>query len=82
VPTCKIQWVDEKGRPTPDQFPAIGQVYRVAYDEELNGRRVHFEESERFPICSRHYEQLFKPGMQHWRFEPFASADAAQGATP
>ena len=67
---CTTQWVDENGKPTPDDNPATCLVWRVAYIEQYHGRAVRFSETLKFACCAEHAKQLSKPGMEHWRCEP------------
>jgi len=71
--TCAIQWIDDNGKPTPDNREAIGTVYREAYITQypsaVNGV-IQFERSEDFLICAEHAKQLKNPGMEHWHFQP------------
>jgi hypothetical protein len=69
--TCKIQWVSDEGKPTPDDNSAIGCVRRVGYREPyptaLNGC-IEYKTTEWFPICAAHAQRLTERGMQHWEF--------------
>ena len=67
--TCKIQWVDNHGNPTPDLNPAIGYVRTKSRHEMHHGRSIHFSASQWFPICAEHAKRLNEPGMEIWRFE-------------
>lgn len=71
---CKIQWIsNETGKATPDENEAVGYVYREAYDIQYPtaiGGCIHYEETERFPICRLHAAQLTQEGMEHWHFVP------------
>lgn len=72
--TCKIQWVDDQGRPTPDENPAIGEAYLVEhmlYGTQYVDGKVHIEESEHFPICAEHAQRLKGHEMRYWRFVPY-----------
>lgn len=73
--TCKIQWIDAHGNPTPDSNPAIGECWVVEHVHQIAGRGVRLPESERYPICHEHARQLDAPGMHHWRFERYTLAD-------
>jgi len=71
--TCRIQWVDANGNPTPDKSTAIGTVYCKAHLAWMpDGRAVTMEKSASFPICAWHARRLDEPGMENWVFEPFA----------
>ena len=65
---CKIRWIDENGKPTDDENDAICVVYVQAHDwnNPHNGQKVHIPESERFPCCAKHAEQLTGEGMENW----------------
>jgi hypothetical protein len=52
-PTCKIQWIDCKGDPTPDERVAIGEVY------------TQDEPGRRWPICAEHAKFLDKFVVHH-----------------
>jgi hypothetical protein len=67
---CRIQWIDNQGKATPDNNHAIGSCRTIERDEIIGHRKVHFEASEWFPICSEHARRLDKPGMQIWEFWP------------
>lgn len=65
---CAIQWIDDDGRPTPDQNPAIGAVQCTAHIVQIAGRGVEIGASAWFPICADHAARLAEPGMEHWIF--------------
>lgn len=67
--TCKIQWIDKCGNPTPDNNPAVARVRCVARTEWHHGRQINFSASEWFPICEEHARQLGDPGMHIWERE-------------
>jgi hypothetical protein len=67
---CEIQWIDDKGNPTPDTNPAIQRVRTVARDEMIAGRLCHFTGSEWFYICAEHSKRLGDPGMHIWECTP------------
>lgn len=71
-PTCQIQWINRQGQPTPDTNPSIGTCYIIAHIDHIPGRPTpyHVPESQHFHICAEHAQQLNRPGMQWWRFEP------------
>jgi hypothetical protein len=73
VTSCKIRWIDDKGNPTPDANDSVGECWIVAHEELIEGRLINIPESEHFPICCRHYDELWKAGMEHWHFEPYAN---------
>lgn len=52
-PTCKIQWVDDKGFSTPDQNPAVGDAIHTSQNGGVCTVR-------RFPICENHLKQMPK----------------------
>lgn len=70
---CEIQWIDEKGKPTPDTNPAIGFAFLPARDQWIGGRLVHFEPSKVYAICACHAAQLREPGMELWQFQALES---------
>lgn len=67
--TCKISWVDSKGKATPDDSPAIGIA------------RIEFRSGDirEFPICSQHLERMPKGDrydsqgrfLSRWTFIPY-----------
>jgi hypothetical protein len=67
--TCKIQWIDKRGNPTPDNNMAIGvawvERHWVDYPAAINGG-WWMEESEKFPICAEHARRLPLP---YWNFK-------------
>lgn len=67
--TCRIQWIDEDGNPTPDQNPAIGRCRTLERDTWIDGRVVHNPASEWFPICREHAAHLWK--LNGWTFEAY-----------
>ncbi len=81
---CEIQWVDDDGKPTPDENEAIGHAWRVAYVGQYSGRGVKHEESKHYPVCAAHRARMIADekddpeGAKHWRFEPLASAQEGQ----
>ena len=80
VDTCRIQWVDENGRTTPDQNPMVGFAWTVERDEVIEGRKIHTSSSVRFPICAEHAKEISEPGMEHWRFEEWPSKQMIEDA--
>ncbi len=75
---CKIQWIDARGKLTPDENPAIMECrtkdrwshidyFRSSYPE---GRTIHFDASEWFPICEHHAKKLSDEGMHIWETRP------------
>lgn len=73
--TCKIQWIDRFGRPTPDENPAVGTATSII---------THTDGSSSvrsFPICERHAavapwgKRVYLPGeygtlcSTEWKFE-------------
>jgi hypothetical protein len=69
---CRIQWIDEAGKPTPDDNEAVATVYRESYTELIYGRKVPFEASEHFPICQNHLDRFHKDRLdsKHWKLIP------------
>ena len=71
--TCKIQWIDDNGCPTPDTNPAIGRARTMPGNRQVINGVIHvFEASEWFPICEDHARELSNPGMHIWEFVRFA----------
>jgi hypothetical protein len=68
--TCRIQWIDRAGRPTPDQNPAVGRVrVRAHVFQRPDGTGIALDASEWFPICATHAARLREPGMDGWEWE-------------
>ena len=75
---CQIQWIDDNGKPTPDDNDAIMMAHshkpkwllssggpgnkQVGYEEEIQ---------QSFPICEKHYASV-SPNMRYprgmWEF--------------
>jgi hypothetical protein len=72
--SCEIQWIDEQGNPTPDENPAVGEVWMPAREYTREGRTLFFGESKRFPICREHLAQMRKADMSAWEFEVYPAA--------
>ena len=70
---CAIQWIDDKGQPTPDDNEAIGRVRTLKRTEWYHGRQIFFDTSDWYPICACHAKRLRDPGMHIWIFEEHAS---------
>lgn len=68
--TCKIQWIDDAGNPTPDSNPAITEV-RCVFSGSPGSKP-----SEWFPICAEHLKQMPPDGSWEVRnlIETAASA--------
>jgi hypothetical protein len=67
---CEIQWIDDKGNPTPDTNPAIQQVRTIERHEWIGGRLVHFTASPWYCICAEHSKRLGDRGMHIWECAP------------
>ena len=74
---CQIQWVaDRSGTPTPDENPAIGDVWIEPYDytSPRLGKTIRLHDGpdntppRRYPICAEHAKRL---PIQHWHFEKY-----------
>lgn len=74
--TCKIQWIDDYGQPTPDSNPAIGRVMLPERIAQISGRGIKLDASAWFPICADHAKQLTDPDMYQWIFEPINKVQA------
>jgi hypothetical protein len=71
MPKCQIKWIDQDGKPTPDENEAIGECWIEAYVENCAYAMagvIQHPRSDNFPICAEHAKQLSKHGMHHWRF--------------
>jgi hypothetical protein len=74
---CQIKWIDQNGKPTPDNNPVIQRVRTVERDQVIAGRCVHFTASEWFYICAEHSKQLNNPGMHIWECAPLGAVGVA-----
>lgn len=54
--TCRIQWIDKHGKPTPDSNPAIMECRTKDRVLEKYGTRI--EASQWYPVCRDHYSRL------------------------
>lgn len=50
--TCRIKWIDENGRLTPDSNPAIGMARCTTSRDGLS-----------YPICADHAARMWAPGQ-------------------
>ncbi len=71
---CEIQWVDDDGKPTPDNNKAIGIVQCLGYDLKTSAAYAvnpsyKPEPSALYPICAEHLKQMPNDGV--WVFTPF-----------
>ena len=78
--TCRIQWIDENGKPTPDTRPAVVMIRSTGkslqrYLYESQGRIVEAQPSEWFPCCAEHLARAEHDGL-------FVSGEWEQGAQP
>ncbi len=76
IPTCQIQWIDDKGNPTPDDHPAIGLA--MLEHAKAHDRRYLTSAQSGFPICAHHLERMpqgwsFYLGnrVTRWTFSPY-----------
>jgi hypothetical protein len=80
---CKIQWIDDKGKPTPDENDAVMMAH---YHTPIwgvpgpNNRIIGYSEEiqESFPICAEHYARVaysFRPPVGGWTFTPIAEGE-------
>ena len=71
---CDIQWINDKGEPTPDDNPPIGRVRCKMYTYEgFNCIRKPWVEGDYtawFSICAEHVKVLNRPDMADWELEP------------
>lgn len=85
--TCRIQWIDENGKPTPDENPAVGRAVHTRTYTRGAGIHGDREEVESWPICAQHKAQADADGLfgrretfdgpmfatvSGWSFEPLA----------
>lgn len=70
--TCKIQWIDQNGEPTPDTNEAVGTVYVEAHVVQIGGHGVTMGRSADYPICAEHLKRFHVEHLQaeHWVFVP------------
>jgi hypothetical protein len=72
--TCKIQWVDRRGNPTPDSNPAVGEVRCNGMHTPKDGYPEYWpgygpgKESEWYPICEGHLSRL---PLEGWEYRPY-----------
>lgn len=64
--TCKIQWVDKNGKPTPDTRKSVGYVRCLGYPCKENPSYKPAP-SQWFPICAEHLRDMPKDGI--WEFK-------------
>ncbi len=58
-PQCKIQWIDDSGKETPDSNPAVGMAVCVDAGKVIGA----------FPICAEHAKQAIP--YSNWKVIPF-----------
>ena len=83
---CTIQWIDEEGKPTPDQNDAVMMAHYHRPKWSLPGGGPgntitgYHEEIERsFPICKEHYSRVtpkLRWPVGGWSFEPIPSSSS------
>lgn len=70
---CEIQWIDDKGNPTPDDNAPVGRVRCKLYSYErmatMTRKPWAGDWSAWFSICEEHAKQLTRPDMGDWTFE-------------
>lgn len=70
---CQIQWIDDKGNPTPDENEAVGHVY---VEEHVyirpDGTGVKIDRSKDFGICADHLKRFHDDHLlgHNWVFVP------------
>jgi hypothetical protein len=59
--TCKIQWLDDHGKPTPDNNKAvmIAQFHKPVH-AQYTGKLIEYSSliQDSFPICTEHYAKV------------------------
>lgn len=83
--TCKIQWIDENGKRTPDSNVAVAIAYahEAKSRDQRTGRAIEFWPDkfvDHYPICQDHLarvesEMLFENGGS-WSFEKLGTDNA------
>lgn len=70
---CEVQWIDDKGNPTPDDNPPVGRVRCKVYGYErgfpMQRKPWAGDWSRWFTICAEHAKTLNEPDMIDWFFE-------------
>ena len=61
--TCRIQWIDDDGRPTPDQSQSIGTITLTRTYTRGTGVGGAKEEAQSFPCCADHYRRGVDMGL-------------------
>ena len=78
ISTCKVQWADHTGQPTPDNDRAVAIAF-YTFPKEIKDssgnvllRLVESVPEESWPICQVHLDRAIKEGLdkQGWRFSP------------
>lgn len=63
---CKIQWIDQSGKPTPDENPAVNMIRTKERIDQVDGRPFHVSMSPWYPVCAEHMKRMNEPGMHIW----------------
>lgn len=75
---CQVSWVDEHGKPTPDENDAVmmAHFHEPIWGTPGPGNKIQgYSEKvrESFPICAQHYARVdatFRMPRGGWTFEP------------
>ena len=68
--TCRIQWIDDQGKPTPDSNPAVAIATRTAHPIIIDGRDCGSTDEQSFPICQEHLDRLNDENYRGWQVSP------------
>ena len=68
--TCRIQWIDAQGQPTPDNNPAVAMVRSSNAENIRRFPHANLKPSQWFPCCAEHLAQLSLPDMHEWEQRP------------
>lgn len=76
--TCKIQWVDNQGNPTPDDNPAVALAVCQCSDcglaHGIEGSPVIVPDSRPYPICAQHLAYLNR-NLPNWKVLPLTASE-------
>lgn len=64
---CEIQWVNDKGEPTPDSNEAVCQVRLGKRVLQVVHGGVELPETQWWYCCADHATRLNRSGMEAWQ---------------